>query len=51
MIVKGLDAGRINAIGFGEQFPLSSNNIGVGRQQNRRVELEIIPKDTEPKKG
>jgi outer membrane protein OmpA-like peptidoglycan-associated protein len=51
MIGKGVDAGRVTAIGFGEQFPIASNDSEAGRQQNRRVELEIIPKDAPPKEG
>ncbi len=51
MIGKGVDAGRVTSIGFGEQFPIAGNDTEAGRQQNRRVELEIIPKDTAPQNG
>jgi outer membrane protein OmpA-like peptidoglycan-associated protein len=51
MIGKGVDAGRVTAIGFGKQFPIAGNDTEAGRQQNRRVELEIIPKDTAPQEG
>jgi outer membrane protein OmpA-like peptidoglycan-associated protein len=51
MIGKGVDAGRVTSIGFGEQFPIAGNDTEAGRQQNRRVELEIIPKDTAPQQG
>lgn len=42
-ISKGVDPARLSAIGFGEQFPIASNDTPEGRQQNRRVEMEIIP--------
>ncbi len=51
MIGKGVDAGRVTSIGFGEQFPIAGNDTEAGRQQNRRVELEIIPRDTAPQQG
>jgi len=51
MIGKGVDVGRVTAIGFGKQFPIAGNDTEAGRQQNRRVELEIIPKDTAAQKG
>jgi outer membrane protein OmpA-like peptidoglycan-associated protein len=51
MIGKGVDAGRVTSIGFGEQFPIAGNDTEAGRQQNRRVELEIIPRDTAPQEG
>ena len=51
MIGKGVDAARVTSIGFGEQFPIASNDTEAGRQQNRRVEIEIIPRDTAGQQG
>lgn len=34
---------RIQAYGYGPRYPLASNSTDVGRQANRRVELELIP--------
>ena len=51
MIGKGVDAGRVTSIGFGEQFPIAGNDTEAGRQQNRRVELEIIPRDSAAQNG
>jgi OOP family OmpA-OmpF porin len=39
----GVAADRISARGFGEEKPLASNDTVEGRQQNRRVEVEILP--------
>jgi outer membrane protein OmpA-like peptidoglycan-associated protein len=36
---------RVTAIGFGEAYPLVSDATTSGRQQNRRVEIEIKPND------
>ena len=35
----GISAGRIQAIGRGESFPVASNATAAGRQQNRRVDI------------
>jgi outer membrane protein OmpA-like peptidoglycan-associated protein len=43
LINRGVAPARITAMGFGEQFPLASNSTESGRQQNRRVEVEIRP--------
>jgi outer membrane protein OmpA-like peptidoglycan-associated protein len=43
LIGKGVSPSRINAIGFGESMPLVSNATLAGRQQNRRVEIELRP--------
>ena len=34
---------RLRTIGMGENAPIASNNTDASRQQNRRVELKIIP--------
>lgn len=43
MIARGVSATRVTAIGFGDAMPLASNQTAAGRQQNRRVEIEIRP--------
>jgi outer membrane protein OmpA-like peptidoglycan-associated protein len=34
---------RLITEGFGERFPIASNETPDGRQQNRRVELRLVP--------
>ena len=43
LINAGVSAGRINAIGRGEDQPVADNLTSAGRQQNRRVEIIITP--------
>ncbi len=38
---KGVAAGRMNAKGYGDSVPVSSNSTADGRQNNRRTEFEI----------
>ncbi|MDP5208917.1 MULTISPECIES: OmpA family protein [unclassified Microbulbifer] len=40
---NGLAPGRLQAIGYGERYPLAGNDSEAGRQANRRVELELLP--------
>jgi outer membrane protein OmpA-like peptidoglycan-associated protein len=42
---EGVSSSRLSAIGMGESRPLASNSTEAGRQQNRRVEVEIRPHD------
>lgn len=35
----GIDAGRIEVVGYGERFPVAENASARGRAQNRRVEI------------
>ena len=39
----GIPSGRVQAVGFGERHPVGSNSTDAGREQNRRVELELEP--------
>jgi outer membrane protein OmpA-like peptidoglycan-associated protein len=47
LIAQGVSAARITSLGFGEQFPMAGNETEAGRQQNRRVEIEIVPIEEE----
>jgi outer membrane protein OmpA-like peptidoglycan-associated protein len=38
LISKGIDAGRIEAVGYGDERPIATNDTDEGRQQNRRIE-------------
>ncbi|WP_444897594.1 OmpA family protein [Microbulbifer sp. SSSA005] len=40
---QGVSAGRVQAVGYGERYPIASNDSESGRQANRRVELELLP--------
>lgn len=44
LVEKGVNPGRLAAIGYGEYHPVASNDTKSGRQQNRRVEIVILPK-------
>jgi outer membrane protein OmpA-like peptidoglycan-associated protein len=43
LVVEGVPAARVTAIGFGASMPVANNTTPEGRQQNRRVEIEIRP--------
>ena len=39
---RGIDAGRMSPVGYGEAKPIADNETDEGREQNRRVELKIL---------
>jgi len=38
LVAHGIDAGRVEAVGYGDQSPIAPNDTEEGRQQNRRIE-------------
>lgn len=42
LIQRGISADRLSYIGYGESRPIDTNDTDEGRQNNRRVELEIL---------
>jgi outer membrane protein OmpA-like peptidoglycan-associated protein len=38
LIKKGIDGSRIEAVGYGDEKPVASNDTAEGRQENRRIE-------------
>lgn len=49
LVSKGVDAGRMTAVGYGETAPIASNDTDPGRQKNRRVEVKIT--EIRPREG
>lgn len=43
LIGQGVKASRFEVMGMGISNPIASNSTAAGRQQNRRVEIKIIP--------
>lgn len=39
----GVEQVRMDTVGFGETQPIASNGTASGREQNRRVELTLLP--------
>ena len=45
LVSQGIERSRVETRGYGEQYPVASNDNSAGRQQNRRVEIVISDKD------
>ncbi len=43
LLNRSITQGRIQSQGFGPRRPIASNDSAFGREQNRRVELELLP--------
>ncbi|MDH3329661.1 MAG: OmpA family protein, partial [Desulfobulbaceae bacterium] len=42
LLSKGIEKGRLEANGYGADYPVADNETSAGRAANRRVELKII---------
>ena len=42
LISKGIDGGRMRAVGFGPSSPIADNRTAAGRNKNRRIEVVRI---------
>jgi outer membrane protein OmpA-like peptidoglycan-associated protein len=40
---RGINRARLATEGFGESQPIATNTTAAGKQQNRRVEIRIVP--------
>lgn len=43
LLNQGIEPKRTRTVGYGERYPLASNDNAAGREQNRRVELTLVP--------
>jgi chemotaxis protein MotB len=43
MIKSGMEPNRLSATGYGEYDPVAANDTAVGKAQNRRIEIVIMP--------
>lgn len=43
LVSRNVAPGRVQTQGYGERYPIASNDSESGRQANRRVELELVP--------
>ncbi|SFR52914.1 Outer membrane protein OmpA [Marinobacter daqiaonensis] len=43
LLNQGIAPARTSAVGYGERRPVATNDTAVGREQNRRVELKLVP--------
>jgi OmpA-OmpF porin, OOP family len=44
LVKMGVDAKRLKAEGYGDQFPVASNDTEEGRAQNRRIDVRVSKK-------
>lgn len=47
LVGEGVDQRRVTTIGYGETQPIADNGTAGGRQENRRVELRIVPNQSQ----
>lgn len=48
LVSNGVASSRIITVGYGEKYPVASNDSAAGRQQNRRVEIVLLKEGLDP---
>ena len=48
LVKKGVDADRLEPVGFGEEKPIEDNSTRKGRAANRRVEFNLVNEPATP---
>jgi outer membrane protein OmpA-like peptidoglycan-associated protein len=46
LVGMGVNPSRMTTIGYGASKPIADNKTEAGRQQNRRVEVRIVPQQS-----
>ncbi|MCL4134995.1 UNVERIFIED_CONTAM: hypothetical protein GTU68_058956 [Idotea baltica] len=41
LVKKGMDASKLETVGYGEKSPTATNNTAAGRAKNRRVVIKL----------
>ncbi|MFQ5515718.1 MAG: OmpA family protein [Myxococcota bacterium] len=47
LIEQGLDARKLSAVAFADQQPIATNDTPDGRARNRRIEIVLVPEETD----
>ena len=42
LVARGINANRLQTIGYGETKPIADNSTPAGRAMNRRIEFKIL---------
>ncbi len=43
LAARKVDFKRLTAVGYGSRMPVATNSTAAGREQNRRVEINLVP--------
>ena len=51
LLARGVEAARIEAVGYGATHPIADNRTESGRQKNRRIEIVLSDEQSTPDNG